>query len=388
MKEKQKHFRYVILGWVMIIILSMPTHSDGLSDYELQQQVQNQIDILQSTGLKEAVPEQAQEILEELHLDDFELAELLSLTPEQFFQAFLNSARDALTAPARVFGRLLGIMVLCGIMYALKVSAFGGGMDGAFSVVSLLCVVSFLATPIIDCIVKTAAALRECSMFILSFIPVFSGVVIAGGNPTAAGGYNLFLFWACQIVSNIAAGTLVPLMGIYFAFCIIAAVAPDMEISGIATGIKTFVCWALGLITTLFVGLLSLQTIVSTGTDSLTMKTSKFLMGSFIPVIGGALSDALSAAKGYLNLLKGAVGSFGIVAAAATFFPVLMQVLTWYIVVTVGAHLGGMLQAKQVAQVLKGASATLSVLLATIVCFALLVLVSTTVVLVMTMGGA
>lgn len=354
---------------------------------EIQAQVQEQLDILSKSGVEETIPESATDILDELELKDFNLSSLIKLTPSKLFKVLLNSVKTALLAPARVLGRLIGVMLLCGMMYALQSSAFGSEMKQVFSVVSVLCVVSFLATPVIDCIVRTATALRECSLFILSFLPVFSGVIMAAGNPVAASGYNLFLFWACQIVSDLAADTLIPLMGIYFAFCIVSAVVPQLEMTGIANGIKTFVCWGLGLLTTIFVGMLSFQTIVSTGTDSLSMKTSKFLMGSFVPVIGGVLSDALSAARGYLNLLKGAVGSFGVLAAAATFFPVLMQVLIWYIVVTIGGYLGNMLQAKEVATILKSASATLSVLLAAIMCFALLIIVSTTVVIVMTTGG-
>lgn len=101
----------------------------------------------------------------------------------------------------------------------------------------------------------------------------------------------------------------------------------------------------MGIITTLFVGMLSLQTVIGSGGDTLLLKASKFLAGSMIPVIGGTISDALGAAKGCVQLLKGAVGSFGILVAVLTFLPALLQVGMWYLSLKASAWVSSMLGA-------------------------------------------
>lgn len=124
-------------------------------------------------------------------------------------------------------------------------------------------------------------ALRESSLFLLSFTPVMSGLVIAGGHPASGGAYQMILLFASQILSELASRTLIPLLCIYLALCIMVPVAPFLHLEQVTGGIKSVVCWGLGILTTIFVGMLSIQTIVGSGGDSLMLKTSKFLVGSF-----------------------------------------------------------------------------------------------------------
>ena len=159
-----------------------------------------------------------------------------------------------------------------------------------------------------------------------------------------------------------------------------------MHLEQVTGGIKSVVCWGLGILTTIFVGMLSIQTIVGSGGDSLMLKTSKFLVGSFIPVIGGTISDAVGAAKGCVQVLKSVVGSFGILVAVLSFLPALLEVCLWYLAVRVLAWVGLMLDAKEVSSLLSSIAQTFSILLAMIGCFMLLVLVSTTLMLMMTVG--
>ena len=229
-------------------------------------------------------------------------------------------------------------------------------------------------------------ALRECSLFVMSFTPVMSGILIAGGNPASAGAYNLILFFAAQILAELAARTLIPLLNIYLALCIVAPMAPLLQLDKVTAAIKSVVCWGLGIITTLFVGMLSLQTVIGSGGDTLLLKASKFLAGSMIPVIGGTISDALGAAKGCVQLLKGAVGSFGILVAVLTFLPALLQVGMWYLSLKVSAWVSSMLGAGEVAKLLESIVQAFSSLLALIACFAMLIIVQTALMILLTAG--
>ena len=198
--------------------------------------------------------------------------------------------------------------------------------------------------------------------------------------------YTAFLFMACQVVSQVVAGIFVPLMGVYLAFCVVGNLAPGVDVSAVAGAIKSAVSWALGLLLTLFVGLLSLQTMVASGSDTVASKAAKFLIGSFVPVVGGALSDAFVATQGYLRLLKATVGVFGILIALMTFLPVFLQTVLWYFTVNLAGAVSEMLGVKPVASILKSSSATLGILIAVILCFALLIVISTSLVMMVSTG--
>lgn len=359
---------------------------EALAQNALEQWAQAWVDEMAQERLPET-PSTAQDTLEQLGMDELGLGGLLSLSPGDFVRVVWEQVEEQLSQPVQVLGRLVGMMLLCALLQGLETAFLQRGLGQVFSVVCVLAAASFLVEPVAQCILDTTQALREGSVFLLSFTPLLGGVVAAGGHPVLAGGYNLLLVGACQVVSQLAADTLMPLLGIYLGLCLVAAAAPQLGLEGLAEGIRKAVCWGLGLATTVFVGLLSLQSVISTGADSLSLRASRFLVGSFVPVIGGALSDAAAAAQSCLGMLRGAVGSFGILIAAATVLPALIQTVVWYLIAAAGQQLAAVLGAREVGKALGGAAATLAVTLAVMLCFALLVVVSTTVVLMLCSGS-
>lgn len=347
---------------------------------------QQQLEAAGADELPDQVPEDAKRLLDGAGVTKLDYKQLLSLSPGDFIQQLWRMVLERIRQPLTIFTSVLGIILLCALLDCMKTALWDGTLNTVFTVVAILCVAAAIVSPIVDCISRTAAAIRDCSNFILSFIPVFSSIVTVSGQPVTATTYTAFLFAACQVVSQVVSTTLVPLMGIYLAFCIAGNLAPGIDVTAVARVIKSTVCWALGLLLTVFVGLLSLQTAVASGSDTVASKAAKFLIGSFVPVVGGALSDAFTATQGYMKLLKATVGVFGILAAALTFLPVLLQTAVWYLSVNVASAVSEMLNVKQVADILKSAAATLGVLVAVILCFAILVIISTSLVLMATTG--
>ena len=68
---------------------------------------------------------------------------------------------------------------------------------------------------------------------------------------------------------------------------------------------------------TVYLGLVSVQGLYVTSLDSFTMKTTKFAVGSFIPVVGGFVSDSLDIILSSSQLIKGVFGSIGLIILVA-----------------------------------------------------------------------
>ena len=164
-------------------------------------------------------------------------------------------------------------------------------------------------------------------------------------------------------------------------------VCPKLKLTGFVGGIKTFVTWSLGLVLTVFIGLMSIQSVVASGGDSLSAKTTKFFIGSMIPVVGGALSDLFAAAQGCIQLVKGTLGAFGIVVTALTFLPVLARCGVWYLTISLGGVVSELFSLTQITQLLKSLSSTIGIIMAVLLYDALLVIISTTLLIVTFRGG-
>lgn len=347
-----------------------------------------QLDALGREELERQVPEPAQELMRETDMLELSAGKLLQLSPRNFFKTIWALMLEKLKKPVRTLAAIVGVIVLCALIGGLRNESGESPMSRTFATVSVLCVLTSVIMPILDCIVDTSKAIQDAALFMLTYIPMLSAALAASGSPITGATYNLFLFSACQVVSQVVAKTLIPLMGIYLALCIVASLVPEINIASATSAIKSVVSWTLGFFLTVFVGLLSVQTMVAQSADTVTVRAAKFMIGSFVPVVGGALSEAYSAAQGCLKMIKTTLGAYGVIVAIFTFLPVLLQALAWYMLTNLAVIAGDIIGAPRVSAILKSCGGVLGVLIAIILCFALLIIVSTTVVMVTGLGVA
>ena len=78
---------------------------------------------------------------------------------------------------------------------------------------------------------------------------------------------------------------------------LVSAINPSLDLGSLAESVKKLVIWVLGIVMTLFTGLLSIQSFAGAAADNLSARAVKFAASSFIPVIGGSVSEAYSAVK-------------------------------------------------------------------------------------------
>ena len=68
---------------------------------------------------------------------------------------------------------------------------------------------------------------------------------------------------------------------------------------------------------TIYLGLVSIQGLYVTSIDNFTVKTARFAIGNFIPVVGGFVSDSVDFLFSSSQLIKGVFGGIGLVILVA-----------------------------------------------------------------------
>ncbi|HHY52041.1 MAG TPA: hypothetical protein GX499_02195, partial [Clostridiales bacterium] len=373
--------RLMVALMLLLLLFPMPVRAED-TELNLEGQMEAQLDALGADELLRQVPEEAREYLQEADLFEIDLKKLMELTPGKFFPALGRMFWNTVKRPSRTLAAMLAVILLCALLESLRDTVSEPALSGAFQTVSVLCILTAVATPILDCIVRTTNTIQQAAFFMLSFIPMFSAAMISAGQPAMGAAYNLFLLTACQVVSQVVAQTFIPMMAVYLAFCICGSFVPELNVASVASGIRSMVSWAMGLLLTIFVALLSIQSMLSHGADGVGVKAAKFLINSLVPAVGSILSDAYMAAQGALRLVKTTVGAYGIVVALFTFLPTFLYVAVWYLITRVVALAGDVVGAERVSGILKACSNVLGLLIAAIFCFALLIIISTSVVMI------
>lgn len=84
----------------------------------------------------------------------------------------------------------------------------------------------------------------------------------------------------------------------------------------------------MGLLSTIFLGVMAIQGVAGAVGDSVTFRTAKFATDTFIPVVGGVFSDALEAVIRSSLLMKNAVGIAGVLIIVMILVIPLVKIIT------------------------------------------------------------
>lgn len=337
---------------------------------------------LEASGGEELLrdlPAETRELLDKLGIDSLEMDSLSSLKPQSVWSQMLALFSSQAGSPIRACGVILGIILLCAWMDGLKETVRNSSSE-VFGVICALAACGTVIVPIVSCIRNVSEAAGSASIFMTSYVPVYAGVLLTSGQAATAVSYQSVVLFAAELISLLATQVVVPLMTISLALGVTGSVSPGMKLDAAGTLLSKAATWLLGLSCTLFVGLLSLQSLTGAAVDTLGGRAVKFTLSSFVPVVGNSLGEAFSTIKSCLHLLKSTLGGFGILATALIVLPPLLECVAWTLGLSLCVMASEMFGLTTLTTLLKAAQSVVKTLIGVLASCAMFLIVSTAIV--------
>ena len=133
---------------------------------------------------------------------------------------------------------------------------------------------------------------------------------------------------------------------------------------------------------------MGMQSFITSSADSVAMKAAKFAVSNSVPIVGGAVSDALSTVKGSLALVKSSMGTFGIIAGVSLVMPALVSVICYKLALTIAAAISDMFGVSSLTSLLKSGESVITIIMSLLFCFMIMIIVSTALILAIGSGVA
>ena len=164
------------------------------------------------------------------------------------------------------------------------------------------------------------AGMEHWKSYLTGFLPVYGGVLIAGGEANAgASACGLLLSGLCLLAQGTALW-LEPLLQSYLAISMACCISSQKGLSDTCRAVGGLMRKGLGWTGRLFAALLGLQRVVTLQLDNTSLRMGRLLTGS-VPVVGEALSAASETILAGLHLLKSSLGLACLAILGAEFVP-------------------------------------------------------------------
>lgn len=323
------------------------------------------------------------QVMEVLGLESLDASEIESLRIESIFSSVKDAVRERYIGPLRALAAALsGSMVISAIG---TLSPGKSALDRLLSVAGVLYFSAMALYPLQQAFQSAAGVITSCQEMLMGYIPVFASIVTAAGSPVSAAAYSSMLLLSSNLAARLFSEYIVPLSLLLLVISMAAPFTP-FDVSRITQMLNKAAIWSLSFSMVVYTGILGLKTLVGSSADSVVDRSAKFVIGTFVPIVGGALSDAMNTAQGCLRLARNVVGAYGILAAAMTCLPSIVELILWQAALSLCAAFCASFGQSHMEKMFSAASDVTGILFAALACSTLTVIISTGVLL-LTVGG-
>lgn len=183
-----------------------------------------------------------------------------------------------------------------------------------FIVISTITVTTFVQT-----ISMIKSTITTIGTLIQVISPFLLAVLIATGKISSTGIIQPLLLFLASSVGFIVTYFVIPLLSISVAFNVICSISENIKLEKLSKLFSNISLWTIGVVLTFFLGVLSLETSLSSSVDSLSIKTTQAAVSNFVPVVGKFFSDSFEVVVGATKLIGntgGIIGILGIIVVA------------------------------------------------------------------------
>lgn len=314
-------------------------------------------------------------ILNSLGITDYSPEGINKISLKNTMDMLLHAFSGAYKEPLAFLCMLLGLIIINA--FAGCYVSENGHMRQYFDTVSVLFSALLILSKVIQCIRDAVTSIYSLSTLMKMLIPIMGIMTAVSGSPTTAISYNALALYAAEIISAICNDMLTPILCIFAALSVCCSVNHSVKISSLLEMIKKAVNVILGFAGTIFTGIIGIKDMLSSGIDSVTVKGARFILGSAVPVVGGALSEGLNSVIAATSLMRNSYGIFMIIIISIVSVPTIMELLLWLAVLSVVAYAASALGQDGTASVLTSIKFVLSILNSIILFIVYIFIVST-----------
>lgn len=345
---------------IIIILISAAI----LSGSYYQENAEKYLDTAKESGFTEKLPDEGKKALEELGIKGFDIENLSSLSYKDIFVFVAEQIIEKIKEPLYASAAVTACIIICALA-----GTFTDNMKISGKTINAVCAVTSSAIfiiPVKNVMFSSASVIKNCSDFMLGFIPVYSSAVAASGYVSSAAGFHSLMLAAVTIISETADRIIVPLIGIYLGISVAGSVS-DIDMTEISKSVKNFAVWILGGAMTVFSGIMGLGTLAASSADGAFSKTAKFLIGTAVPVVGSTVSDAMSTVRSCLQITKNMLGIYAVLAVAVIFIPPIISLASWKISLYFSSIISSVFNNRNLSSLLSSASSVLGIMMALVI---------------------
>ncbi len=387
MYKKTKR-QYKIILWIFVIIiffLFCPTSITAVAssetieninedeiEEEFQQEIDQQLSNLDLSSLEEILKALSDGELAVFGGSSF-IEKLQALINGDFedgssmWNALLNIFFDNILSLLPIISIIIAVSLIGSMIQGIKPYNNGKSISNIIHFVTYGVIVVLVLSITVRMVSLTTNTIQSMKTQMDAIFPILLTLMTAIGGTSSVSVYQPAMVLLSGTILNLFTYILLPIFIFSVVFSVVSNLSNSVKLEKFTSFFNSTYKWLTGLIFTIFTAFLSIQGITAGTLDGISIRTAKYAIKSYIPILGSYLSDGMGIILLSSNLIKNAVGATGLFLLLATILSPLIELILFMLALKLIAGIVEPLGNKQIANFISSLSKSMVLLIVLII---------------------
>lgn len=223
-----------------------------------------------------------------------------------------------------LMAKIVAIAIITGILNSFKANFSNSTVADLAWLVCYIMIIVLIIQSITVTLDAGKKAIELMTSFMQILFPILLALLISMGGIASTGILQPATALLSGVIGIFLKNIMIPLISLSAILVLVSNINENIKLERLSKLTRNICTWILGIVFTVFIGVLSIQGILAATFDGISIRTTKYAIEAFVPVVGKMFSQTVDIIIGCSLMLKNAVGIAGlIVAVAICLFPTL-----------------------------------------------------------------
>ena len=283
------------------------------------------------------------------------------------WSAILSLLFENLLKYLPIISSVIAIAIFGSMIQGLRPNNNGKSISNIIHFVTYGMIVVILLSLVVKMVQMTGGVITNIKSQMDAIFPILLTLLTAIGGTVSVSVYQPAMALLTGTILNIFTYVLLPIFIFSTIFAVVSNLSNSVKLDKFTSFFNSTYKWLIGLIFTIFSAFLSIQGIAAGSVDGISIRTAKYAIKSYVPILGSYISDGMGLILASSNLIKNAVGAGGLLLLLATVISPLIELILFMLVLKLIAAIVEPLGNSQIANFVHSLSKSMVLLISLII---------------------
>ncbi len=234
------------------------------------------------------------------------------------FSFILQGVKENLSTILSPLLLILVIVLISVVFKNIRPKVTSSGVAEAVFFICFAVVVSIVTMLVSNVINVVYQSISKMQSQMDGIFPILLLLMTTAGGTISVKAYQPLMLLLSNLISTVFIRILMPIVVVVFVLNMVGNISPKTKVKRLTEFFSSAFKWIISTIFTVYMTFMSVQGITASSADGWSIKTAKYAIKNYIPMLGGYISDGFEVAKVGANIIKNAVGFSGIIFVIIT----------------------------------------------------------------------